>query len=454
MIRKISVQDVVPKRTAKSGRSVDEPTASDTNRRERDFLIERLSRKRTTSTVVAPAVKTTKTRTRSSGGNFKKFGFRNKWFWFGLPIVLIIILFVVLQFMVSAVLTVTPKKLTVQVDTKLVASLSATSSPNTLAYQIITLNASDDETVAATGTVSTKPQKASGQISIFNSYSSAPQTLISNTRFETTDGLIYRTQNTIVVPGMTTAGGKTVPGSITVKVVADQTGSKYNIDTVDFTIPGFKTDSSRYTKIFGRSKTTMTGGSDGNSLGVSEADRQTAQTNIETRLRDSLLKQAQSQKTVDSVIFDAASKISFQHLPDTAGVDPKHVIIHEQGTISSVAFDKKMLGKLFLTDAITKVGNSAEIHGIESLHFIAAVSSTTPIWQAKPFNFTLTGPVDVVGVVNTNKLLQDIEGIPQTDLFKVLANYPTIEKVNVVLKPFWKSSFPKDSSKIKIDILK
>jgi hypothetical protein len=299
-----------------------------------------------------------------------------------------------------------------------------------------------------------KPQKASGQITIFNNYSSVSQTLISNTRFETINGLVYRTQNVVKVPGFTVSGGKTVPGSITVTVVADQVGSKYNINTVDFTIPGLKTDASRYAKIFARSKTAMIGGSDGNSLGVSDIERQNAQLNIEARLREELLHQVQSQKTADSVIFGTASKISFQHLADTVASDAGHAVINEQGTISAVAFNKNKLGKLLLGDAVAKVGNNAEIHGLENLHFIAAVSSTSPIWQAKTFTFTLSGPVDVVGAFDANKLLQDVLGIPRFDLTKVLSNYPTIDKATATVKPFWKNSFPNDASKIKIEIAK
>jgi hypothetical protein len=198
----------------------------------------------------------------------------------------------------------------------------------------------------------------------------------------------------------------------------------------------------------------MTGGSDGNSFGVSEATRKSAVTNIEARLRDSLLRQAQSQKTADSIIFDNASKISFQHLADTAGADAKHAVIHEQGTISSVVFDKKTLGKLLLGDKVSTFGNNVELHGMEGLHFIAAVSSTSPIWQAKPFVFTLTGPIDVAGVVDSNKLLQDILGTRRSDFKKILANYPAIDKATFNIRPFWKSTFPTDSSKVKIEIAK
>jgi hypothetical protein len=442
MIRKISIQDVVSKQT----------NENDSNRHERDYLIERLTRKHLPVSIAESPTRTTK----KNPSRRKRTGFKfgKKWIWVGSIFAFILLAFIVLQFLFSATISVTPKQSTVQIDAKLTASIEATMSPNALTYQIITLNASEKETVLATGTVATLPKKASGQITIFNNYSSLPQTLITNTRFETANGLIYRIQNPVKIPGFTISGGKTVPGSITVTVVADQIGSKYNIDTVDFTIPGFKTDTGRYSKIFARSKTAMTLGSDGNSFGVSKEVRQSAQTNIEMRLKESLVKQVQSQKTVDSIVFDNASKISFQYLADTTGVDAQHVVIKEQGTISSVVFDKKTLSKILLEDTINAVGGEAEIKGLEKLHFTATVSTTSPTWQAKQFTFTLTGSVDVIGTFDTNKLLQDIVGIPRSDLSKVLSNYPTINKAVATVKPFWKKMFPTDISKIKIKIVK
>ncbi len=439
MIRKISTQDVVSKNSSKS----DEPT-----RRERDFLIERLSRKHNTASIADSPAKLKK-------HHKKNFNLGKKWIWFCIPILLIAVLFLVMQFLVSASVTVTPKKTILQIDSKLTALFDATTTPDALTYQIITLSAKESEISTSTGTVASKPTKASGQITIFNNYSSASQTLVKNTRFQTPDGLIYRIQNTINVPGTHVVNGKSVPGSLSVTVFADQTGSKYNIDLVDFTIPGFANDANRFAKIFARSKTAMIGGADENSFGVSPSDRQIAQDKMEARLKQQLLRQVQAQKTVNSVIFDSASKISFTHLADSAGSDAQHVVLNEQGTISSVVFDKKAVSKILAGNSLdlvgARAGNSAEIRGLESLHFISTASSTST-WPTKTITFTLSGPIDLVGVVDTNKFAQDIKGISKSDLQNVVVNFPTIDNVKVSLKPFWKTSLPLEASKIKIEV--
>ncbi len=455
MIRKILVQDIVSKRSAKNSKDTkDADTESRTmSARERDFLIERLTRKHTIETspknVAKVATKPARATPRRKTPSTSRFN--HKWLWFSLPLVIIVIILLVLQFFSGAIVTVTPKHLTVATSTSFIASSDATTTSGTITYQVINLSATDSQVVDSIGNVTTTPKKASGQIVIFNKYSTAAQTLVTNTRFETTDGLVYRTTEMMQIPGINSAG---VPGSVTVNVVADQTGPKYNIGLVDFTIPGFKADQGRYTKIFGRSKTAMTGGTGTSTIGISDKARQIAESEIETSLKEQLIKQVQAEKTADSVIFNTASKFSFQMLPDKAGADAGHAVISQQGTISAVVFDKKTIGKLLLPDAISKVGGSAEVRGIESLRFVSDVATSTTIWPNKSFNFTLSGSLDVIGLFDEAKLAQDIKGISRSDLPSVIAHYNTIDKVNVVLRPFWKKSFPTDVSKIKVETAK
>ncbi|MGC8776088.1 MAG: hypothetical protein ACP5QN_02140, partial [Minisyncoccia bacterium] len=71
-------------------------------------------------------------------------------------------------------------------------------------------------------------EKAQGEITIYNAYSSEPQVLVATTRFEAPNGLIYRLKDRIIVPGAQIKDGKIIPSSITALVEADQPGEKYN----------------------------------------------------------------------------------------------------------------------------------------------------------------------------------------------------------------------------------
>ncbi len=362
------------------------------------------------------------------------------------------IAFSVTVFLAGATISVTPKHATVPINSNLSAFSDASSTPAVLPYQVIVVSATDSESIPATTAVASVDKKASGTIIIYNNYSSGPQTLVSNTRFQTESGLIYRIRDTVLVPGVKVTDGKSVPGSLEAVVTADQPGSQYNIGLSDFTVPGFKDDPQRSTKIFARSKTSMTGGSSKTDAGVSAADLKTAQNTMEDRLREKLLRDARAKKPTDSVLYDSAMTFDFEMLPQTKK-DESTVSVNEKGTLHVVLLNKKLLSRAILGNSIAAVGNEVEVRGVENLTFTPQQSgSTKPIWQRSPLQFVITGSVDIVGIVDKDKLLIDLQGKPRGNLQSVLSNYPTIEKANAVIRPFWKKSFPLDPNKIKIEI--
>jgi len=109
-----------------------------------------------------------------------------------------------------------------------------------LEYSLITHTTEASDTITATGR-ETVEEKASGRIIVYNNHSSATQRLIKNTRFESPEGLIFRINESVEIPGMTkSTDGEIVPGVISAEVFADGTGEQYNIDASQFTIPGLK----------------------------------------------------------------------------------------------------------------------------------------------------------------------------------------------------------------------
>ena len=164
---------------------------------------------------------------------------------------------------------------------------------NELSYEIMTIEKTDSKKIAATGREEIE-EKASGKIVIFNDFNTSSQRLIKNTRFETPEGLIYRINKSIIVPGQKTEGGKTVPGSIEATVYADEAGEKYNIGLTDFTIPGFE-GSPRFDSFYARSKTEMAGGFAGERLSANPDELKKAQDELRTELKKQLMAEAFSQ---------------------------------------------------------------------------------------------------------------------------------------------------------------
>ena len=159
--------------------------------------------------------------------------------------------YVALSRISTAAVNISPYKETLAVDSRLRAYTNTVATG--LSFEVMQLSAEESGLVTATG-ISSGGQKASGKITVYNNYGSAFQRLIANTRFQTSDGKVYRIKGAISVPGM---------GMTEATVYADQAGEEYNIGPADFTLPGLK-GGARFEKVFAKSKTTMAGGSGGN----------------------------------------------------------------------------------------------------------------------------------------------------------------------------------------------
>src|SRR3989344_5840413 len=129
----------------------------------------------------------------------------------------------------TAKVEVTPSTVSAAVQ----SSFSANKSSGDLPFEIITAQKIASQSVKGSGT-KTVNSSASGTITIYNTQAKA-QRLVTNTRFATTAGLIFRTHTAVTVPAGTTAK----PGSVNVKVYADKVGDAYNVGATSFTIPGF-----------------------------------------------------------------------------------------------------------------------------------------------------------------------------------------------------------------------
>ena len=157
---------------------------------------------------------------------------------------LLLAVFFIVNYFAIATIDVIP----VQKSTVLGEDFYATKSETNqgLVFQFMSLEEIKSKEVPATFEQKLQ-RKANGKVVIYNAYSATPQRLIKNTRLESADRKIFRINDSVVVPGVTTVKGEVVPGSVEVTVFADAPGKEYNIGTTNFTIPGFKGDP-RYTK--------------------------------------------------------------------------------------------------------------------------------------------------------------------------------------------------------------
>lgn len=367
----------------------------------------------------------------------------------GLILGIVLISFLFSLFFGGAEVTVHPKEdsLTVSGDFSAVGS---DPKEGELRYEIMTLESLLTKTVPATGSEQAEV-KASGQITIFNDFNSSPQRLIRNTRFETPEGLIYRIDKSVVVPGQEDGG----PGSIEVTVYADEPGEEYNIALTDFTIPGFK-GAEQFEHFYAQSVTPMTGGFEGERLVVEESVLESERTALQRELESDLRGQVADQIPEGFVSFDTGVFVVYSsETPVEKGND---VEIREKAVLYNILFEEGALAKYLALNTLASFDSSQSVRFKEG-----ATLSFTPLppaeggdiepWRTGELDFRMSGNADIVWQFDEEKLKSDLAGRNKEAIHTILSGYPSIDEAEVVIRPFWRGNFPEDTEEIKIDVV-
>lgn len=315
-----------------------------------------------------------------------------------------------------------------------------------LAYEIMTLEADGERQVSATGQEEVT-ELATGLIRITKTTPEA-QRLIKNTRFESPNGLIYRTTETVVVPGA--VGGE--PGSIQAEVFADQPGEEYNAPNGTFTVPGLQSDPALFEAITATVAEPITGGFSGQKFIIDETELATAKQALQMELRDALLERVPNEKPAGFVVFDEAVTITYESLPAVEYGD-NLATIKEKATLRI---------PLFKDDEFATFIAAATIPGYEdrpvrvddanafTFSYTSATTTAANIANYESLEFKLVGRPLIVWTYDEGKLATDLLGTAKTALPTILGGYPAILRAEAVIRPFWKRSFPTQLDEITI----
>lgn len=294
-------------------------------------------------------------------------------------------------------------------------------------------------------------RKSSGTIVIYNKFSDQPQKLIKNTRFETSDGLIFRIDRSVVIPGKTIVDGKVIPGSVEAVVYADEPGVKYNIGLTDFTIPGFKTDKARYAGFYATSKTPMLDGFSGKAKYVSDAKQKLARAEIRGALEKRILEEVKSGLSKDIFIPKGAYTIEFETQPSVDAEGGK-VALKEKAIVSVYTFkifdwDQFLGSETSFKEAIGS--STVEILNRDDLEFVWL---SRPKADSSEISFRVNGNVEFGWMIDSKKIMNSLAGKKREDLEGILKNWGGVVNATATFSPFWRSSFPSNPDKIKIVI--
>jgi hypothetical protein len=315
-----------------------------------------------------------------------------------------------------------------------------------------------------------KEKKAEGVIRVYNDYSTSSQVLIATTRFVSAEGKVFRTPVAVTIPGGRYEGGKFVSGEIDIRVVADQPGVEYNISSSTFSIPGFA-GTDRYTKFYGKSFQSMTGGFKEEVLKITEEDIKKAE--------DLLTRQAVEEclNLLESELRSEDISAKFNYFPgefrteiiekvslSLAGEEKKEFKFQVKANCQTLLMEKEVL-RDFAKDLLIKEAEENEKISLEN-SFLSSPAKILTVEESLEINYSLK-KIDfnlkeaalflniysrVYSEIDIYNLKNALSGksLLETELF--LKNQPEIRMAAVSFSPFWVKKVPQDLNKIKIKI--
>ena len=349
----------------------------------------------------------------------------------------------------GAEVKIEPRSKEISVQSEFTASISPKT--DTLGYELLSLESVAEKQVKATG-IEEVSDHATGKVFVYNTANPSPQRLITNTRFESPDGLIFRIKDSIEVPGITKdADGNVIPGQVVAEVFADGPGEQYNIGPARFTVPGLK-GTAQFDTIYAESTSGFEGGFEGERYIIEESELQIAQQELHTQLRNELLEQLQNQIPNGFVVYQDSVTFTFESLPATEYGNELATIKEKARLHVPMFLESEYASYLAELSIPDYKGESVFIENPHTITFTYNDELTyqTDISTLEELEFTLKGITTLVWEFDPEKLKADLAGRKDKETAQVFATYPAIEHATTELRPFWSSTFPENTDNIVI----
>lgn len=319
---------------------------------------------------------------------------------------------------------------------------------SSLSYTIETVDLEDSSVVPANGKELVE-ERASGTIVVVNNYSAESVRLVKNTRFETPDGLIFKTPSEVIVPGKI----GTRSGEVSVEVFAEATGEKYNVGPITrFTLPGLKTTPAMYADVYARSGVGMSGGFVGERPIVAPSAVESAKAEIRGRLEQKARTAMESKVNDESIVLADLIRITYTSLPNTeeAGGGAR---IREKAHIEIPVFPAALFAQTVARGASADAEDgSVMLKDVTALTARVVESNETSASYVDSFDFTLLGTALLVWKVDAKALAEALAGREEAAFEAIVASFPGVEEARARVQPFWKNSFPTDPNDIQVHI--
>jgi len=315
--------------------------------------------------------------------------------------------------------------------------------------QLLKIDKKDSQEFTVTGERQLN-EKAKGMITIYNEYSSSPQTLVATTRFVSEDGKTFRLTKTVTVPGAKVEEGNITASSISAEVVADQAGSDYNIGPSKFTIPGFQ-GSPKFNSFYGRSTQAMSGGVVGVAKVVTQEDIDKGEEQLSQKIFASLDQELGGQIDNNLKLLPEAVKKEVTSVESSvkAGSPADKFTLTVKANASLLLFSEKDISELaaqIIESAITD--NKYVLKEKENLTY----TQVEPDFAKGTLKFKVKAAEKVAWKIDAEGLKKTIAGRSENEVKQIFNEHQEVDKAKVLFWPFWVNSVPESPDKIKMEV--
>jgi len=347
-----------------------------------------------------------------------------------------------------------------------------TSAPHTVASHRLSAKIEKTVTYFSTGKkLSQNAANASGKLTVFNN-ANYSWPLVEKTRFQTSEGLVFRITSPVDVPAAESTG----PGKVEVYVTADPldaygqiSGQRANIGPTKFFLPGLREDSRSV--LYAQSFDNMTGGITDYVNYVSPEDIKAA----ESKLKETLLKAVQDELKKQIELKNDSEKTDYVLLVGEGAIETGSIQINPVSslqdqelaqfdvsgnlTASGYYYSKSEMLNLLTQELMLKKSpqkklvkineNTVTYRIFEKDSSRGRIKVTANIRGIEEFEID---PEKENGARLIEKIKQHIVGKNIEEAKVYIQNLPEINKVEIDSWPAWSPTIPSVEDNIKIEI--
>ena len=347
-----------------------------------------------------------------------------------------------------------------------------TSAPHTVASYRLSAKIEKTITYFSTGKkLSNNAASASGKLTIFNN-ADYSWPLVEKTRFQTSEGLVFRITSSVDVPSATSAG----PGKAEVYVTADPldaygqiAGQRANIGPTKFFLPALRDDSRSV--LYGQSFANMAGGITDYVNYVSPEDIKGAEAKLKETLlkavQDELKKQIETKNDADETDYvlltgEEAIGTSDIQINSVASLQDQELAqfdISGNLTASGYYYSKSEMLNLLTQELMLKKSPQKKLVKINEDTVTYRIFEKDSVGGKIKVTANIKGieefeidPEKENGARLIEKIKEHIAGKNIEEAKSYIQNLPEINKVEIESWPAWSPTVPSVADNIKVEI--